>query len=288
MNGWKLNIVLLVLLAVLAVFIFYVETRPTSDEHVAKLTPLLADEITKIEYQSRNHEAFILEKDSATWWLVWPERRLPANPFHVDKILSLFSLPSESVYELDVLSLEKYGLDQPQVNIRANGYTLVFGDLNPLSYQRYVRQGQQLHLVFDDMASIGLDWLQVVDPVLLPNDLKIQAIDVPGLGRLTQRDGRWGLTGHVVASADALSVLHDAWLHARAMRVSEFSVNDLEEVPQVRVELEHDHVAQLWVISNNDLGLVLGNPELGLAYHFSVHQAQSLMSLPALNEPKVE
>jgi len=285
MSRAKLNLALLVLLIVLAIVMFRVETNSPAGTAIAKLTSLSAAEITKIDYQSRNNEAFVLEQEEGTWWLAQADRRLPANQFHVDKILALFFLSSENAYALDTSSLEKYGLAEPQARVSANDYELVFGELNPLHYQRYVQLGQQLHLVFDDVASISMDWTQIIDPTLISATEKITAISVPNLGNLALVDGRWQMRGQPVSSVDELNAFHDAWLYARAMKVTMLESIDVDGLAQIVVEFEQGSVLRLFVLSNNEEGLVLANPVLGLVYHFSTHQSGTLMSLPVLNGP---
>ena len=143
-----LNLVLLIVIAALVAVVVYEPGKKVTP--VVKLTPLSKSDVNKIEISRIGAPKVVLEKKGSKWQVLQPYA-MPANDFKVEAISELAEAESKAHYPIKQgEDLKPYGLDIPRITIIFNDkYKLEFGKTDPLKYQRYIRDDNTLHLIFD-------------------------------------------------------------------------------------------------------------------------------------------
>lgn len=271
-RAW-LNVALLGGVAVLAVV--WLLSPGIDEPQQASLTDVDITALAELRIEAPGQSPVELRRVGAVWHLAEPVASV-ADEQQVARVMALFTTPSAQHYPLAGRDLASFGLDAPNARLRGGGVELAFGKLDPLNYRRYVRTGDTLHLIqYADISMLTAGWPLFVDTRLVASGQNIVALSVPGVGALRRTAEGWQIAGAESFTADEMAALVEAWREVRAVAVERLS--ETQGSRFVVIEYAGEAVPlRLSVISDED-GLVLGQPDLGVEYHFTAAQAGRLL-----------
>jgi hypothetical protein len=274
-----LNLGLLMLVAVLALLVWLRPGAPAPE--VQRLTSLNPDAITRIAIKPAKKPAIEFELRNGGWWLISPIK-MPANEIRLASIINLATTTSDTRYSARKLELENYGLAEPSVMVTLNQRTLDFGDINTVTYQRYVRVGNTVQLISDDIPELATaDAASYVQPALLPEKAKLRALTLPKLKLERAEDGKW-ISSPAGLSQAEIEALLGAWRQAQAYQVTAYQQTGQEQShEQVTVNLASGKQYRFVVVAQAP-DLVLAHPNIGIQYHLLAADAKSLLG-PGVN-----
>ena len=150
-----------------------------------------ADAIQKVRIQPRKGEAITFQRHGRTWTMRSPWS-LPASTVRLGAILKLPGMRTHKHFPETDVDLPALGLSPPRVSLWLDGEVYDFGDSNPLSGQRYVRHGGQVHLLTDTVYhQLVTPAAGMLDPHPLPADRRLTRVELPGLTLRRHIDGHW-------------------------------------------------------------------------------------------------
>ncbi len=280
-RAW-LNLVLLVAVLGLAIWVYFSSQAPTEAE-LQRLTGLTPEAVEHLEL-IRGAEVLRFAQTADEVWQMQSPVAVAANPVLITRMLAAFGLQSQQHYALLESELKKYGLDRPVVELAAAGHNLAFGRLNPLNSLRYVRVGDQVHMVAEnDIAFLQQDWTAYVAPALLPANAQIERLTIEGLGTLQASAAGWQYTGdYAPQSADQMQALVDLWQAAQGLEIRALSESALAVLGGIHadVELAAAEPLRFVLVKQAEQWLVV-RPALGLAYQ--VTGAERMLEWPSLD-----
>lgn len=276
-----LNLGLLALVAVLVAIVIF-EPGKTPEPKPQPLTTLDPEAVTHLKLVRGEKDVIELEKRQGRWWLTRPWN-LPAKDFRVQGVLRLLDTDSRSRHDLAGLDLAKFGLDKPRASVTFDGeLTIDFGGTEPLSQQRYVRIGEDLHTIVDTYYyQIAATPESFVDTALLPPGANPVRLVLPGL-TLTLQDGKWQREpARPDLSADASLDLVNAWRTTEA-----FDVRPKDKLPEgqpagtVEVWLEGQDSPLRFTLIEKDDDVYFLRDDVKLAWQVTRENAEKLRKLP--------
>jgi hypothetical protein len=275
MRRARLNIALGLVLAGLAAGVYF--SRET-EEKKPPLTTLVADNITSAKLEHPDSPAIKLEKKGTTWWITEPVEA-EADPLEINSILGVSSFEQRKTLEPSAVKLADLGLDPPQFSVTLNETKLLFGGLEPIQFQRYIKVGDAIVLTDDPPNSaLDKDYSDLVNKAIVPQG-EIQKIEVPGLTLEKSPDGKWFVSPpDPSATTDQMQKLADGWKNARSLW-NELDVNakDAKGDP-VTITLK-DRTLE-FVIVNREPQLQLVRPDVGVRFNLSKALTDELLKLP--------
>ena len=274
-----LNLVLLVVIAALVAVVVYEPGKKVPP--VVKLTALSKSAIHKIEITHIGAKKIVLQKKDGKWQMLEPYA-MPANDFKADAISELAEAKSTAQYPIKKgEDLKPYGLDIPRLTVVFNGKTkLEFGGTEPLKYQRYIRVGDTLHLVFDRYYyNLSASAPEYVEHALLPGRPTITKLVLPNLS-LSQHGDTWQAQPPVKQlSNDQVNELLDNWTDAHATAM--LAYKPVKAPQQAQVYLKGQDKPLVFDVLHEKDAISLGRADLGIQYKFTKEVGNSLLSLPA-------
>jgi len=271
-----LNLILLVVIGILIAVIVFKPGQKTPP--VVRLTSLSKSAIHKIEITHIGASKIVLEKKDNKWRMLAPYA-IAADNFKADSVTELAEATSTAQYPIQKgEDLKRYGLDFPRLTVTFNDtYKLEFGGTEPLKYQRYVRIGDTLHLIFDRFYyNLSAAPPEFVDHALLPESSVITQLILPDLS-LKQAGDKWQAQPAVKQlSNDQVNELLDNWTGAHATQMLEYKPAKVSEQVQVYLKGE-DKPLVFDVLHEKD---ALGRADLGIQYKFTSDIGHSLLTLP--------
>ena len=142
-----LNIALLILVALLAITVFTPGQNQQENQAGKLLVPMSPADVDRISIR-HNQRQIELKKVDGNWRMMKPVS-IAANSFRIDTLLKLLENASHASYPVSGLDPGKYGLKEVDTSISFNDSTIDFGIVNPVNGYRYVRSGNNIHLIDD-------------------------------------------------------------------------------------------------------------------------------------------
>jgi len=267
-----LNVVLVLLMMVLAVVVYF---QPGLKEEPAGklLTTLNPQQVKELRLSNEQGEV-VLRHEGGEWQLQQP-LMIAADKVHVEQLLHWFTVSSVQSYAAEGHDLAKFGLDQPQAILSADGVELRFGNLDPLNHRRYLLLNGAIHLVAEsDLTAPASAWNYFVSPLIVPQGAQIKGLAIPGLGEITQGEKGWRYSGKMPpASADDMQILVDSWRNARAISVEPVLMSEAHERVVISFA-DNRPPLTLKLLRGNDLILI--HEEVGIEYHMG-EQGEALL-----------
>ena len=235
-------------------------------------------QLTEIRLQHPRRAEITLRYIDHQWWLKTP-LVVRANTPRVEALKHIATATSSNGFRAQGNALSQYGLAPARASLWLNDQRLDIGAREPLSGQRYVRQGDQVHLIDAHWSSTlfaGVN--EYVSLRLLPDSSPLdlmQLVDV----RWEFQHGNWrrqlentdaDSTG---AAALALAL---AWSQARALLVQSFNPA-LPWQGSLRIRIRGDLEALQFEIAETATGLYLARRDLALQYLFPASRADTLL-----------
>lgn len=276
------HLVNLLLLAVVLGLVGLVlwEQRAQQAPSVPQLLQIEPAAIQQLRIERTGQAALVLQRLDAERWQLQSPLAIDANGFRIQALLRVSELRSLGSFPVSGAELAVYGLDQPSLRLIINGQLeLVFGGQTTLDYRRYVRLGEQIHIVPDTLYYhlIG-DWHGFVSQRLLPEQARIEALQLPGLSLQRSAEG-WQLEpAGALRSADQIQTLLDAWQHPGVVQVRAYAGGAGETI---RIGLAGMPTLEFLLLEDQG-EYALARPELGIQYQLSEASAAQLLGLGEL------
>ncbi|MDT8452314.1 MAG: DUF4340 domain-containing protein [Gammaproteobacteria bacterium] len=263
------NLFLLVLAIGLGLFLFYDELE---QDEIKKLTELSASDINRIHIQHQQRVT-VLTKSDRQWRLTQPIE-IAANQFRIKTLLSILETASDAQYASDELELKKFGLANAETSITFNDRKIEFGTLNPVTGYRYVKTGDQLHLIDDHFYPLLSSQIgTLIATELLPGDAAISKLVLPDDVLSRDEQGHWQSRHGILSEAVADTVYQ--WTHKQAFAVHDYMPR--ESLGEIEVFLENSQTPVRFSITDEAPWLIIARPELELEYHFNLEESAALL-----------
>jgi hypothetical protein len=253
-----LNVALLLIVGGLGAAAWWQTSQP--EKLPATLLTLTRAEITRVtitrEPSSATPEVIRLERTGERWRMVEP-KQVAVNATRISQLFTLLDETVSASYDAAGKDLQQYGLAPARVSVAFNDATLLFGDDNAISRQRYVLHDGKVKLVSEAVFSLLTgDAMALVDNKLVPEGRTVQAIALP--------------EGFNAKAAG----LREYWQAADALRVEAYA----NEPSKGKVSLTLDDGSTLVLdLLSTDGELVLVNIVSGVRYVLAETQRGALL-----------
>jgi hypothetical protein len=247
--------------------------------------------IQRITISQVSRADIVLDKIADQWFLSAP-LIANANPTRINLLLSLLNIKTER--QLTVThdqDLSPFGLTENSTQLVLGQKHFKFGNIEPISKQRYVLHNQTIYLLEDRISPLlNTNASSFIDNRLIPAKQEITAIDLPlhqdqSLSTQTVAlklvDGHWQTEQDF--TADKLVELIDNWGYARALQVIPLDAIATKFKPAhfyVNLILDNEEAMRL-TLHLNDSSFFIINESTKLAYQFPQAMYLTLL-LPSL------
>lgn len=140
-----INLGLLALVSILTLIALY-EPGLKKAEKEQPLTKLKPEEIHYIRISDNRGRNLVLEKQQGVWRMTRPYDKA-ANEIRINQLLGIANTRSFSHFAVPEERLAEFDLDPASIRLQLNDVVLEVGGNEPLRFRRYVRIGNQLHLI---------------------------------------------------------------------------------------------------------------------------------------------
>lgn len=276
-----INLALLLVIAGLALIIAFApdEEPPLALEPLSHENPRT---VSRIRLKRAAGTTFELRRVDGSWRLVEP-MEIAANDFRVQTLVQMLAAPVHTRIDATPGQLARFGLAPPRARILLDEKEILFGDTEPIHGRRYLLYDGKVALVDDTFFShVSSNPANYVNLALLGRDPNPQSFLLPGI-RVYRVAGDWRLDsdgGNV--DADSISMLVDAWRHARATAVRPYE-QSLNWNDVVRIELADGDLR--FDLAHTKYEVILGRPELGIQYHLTKGGGARLLAFTPPDKP---
>ena len=275
----SLNLTLAVVIIVLALLVMFEPGKDPAPEP-PKLTTLTSDTIQRVMIERLGRDTLVFEKQPDGWRITQP-LQLRANVFRIDGVTRAAQTPSHARFPQAGRDLKQYELDAPKIKLTLDSQLIEFGGVNPLDNRRYVRVGDTIHLVADDVfLRANGDVAGFVSSALVPEHAQeLTEIKLPQMTVQRDKDsGKWTATPPVAdLSADDINKFVDEWRHAQALQVSAYSGTPTGELVTLTFSGATPPLSFELMSKGDDL--ILGRKDAGVMYQFIAEARQRMFTL---------
>ena len=280
MNNWKLNLGLAVLVLLLIAIVSGVFERKANDsKNPALVDTYSAQSITHIELQQNQQRCELTRQvDSINWRLTSPFSAA-ASSIAVQKILQLPARRDYQTLSADDSKLDQYGLASPQLILRVGNNTIAWGDVNSLDKRRYLKIGNKLLLIAEDLTPFLQDCPKnLLSKALLEPGQQLQGLQLAGL-TVSQQKGVWHLTPSPPSdwTQDDINHYLDDWRSAQALMVEPLDKALLRLKPEYRFSLQLQNGDLEFLAFNINGQVWWASPQRQLRYYLFANSAQKLL-----------
>lgn len=271
-----LNLALLVVVLGLGVLIWWDRDR---EEPGPPLTPLKAEQVTRIVLEHPGQAPVRLEKHDGAWRLTAPVQAA-TDGFEVNGILALADQELKATLDagVDVKALE---LEPAKYRVTLNDVAIDVGGSEPIKFRRYVRSGGVIGLIEDPpSAALDADFSDLVSKSVVPQGVSLRRLELPGLVLEKNAEGAWSSPQQGSASTAQLAQLVESWKNAKAMWNAPMEAGDEQAGEAFTLVLDDGRSLALRVLAR-DPQLVLANPAARVRYTLSKALADELFKIPA-------
>ncbi|HEC72903.1 MAG TPA: DUF4340 domain-containing protein [Methylophaga aminisulfidivorans] len=267
-----------VLIVVIGLAIWFLQDRSKNEpEENQRFSHLTADQVSSISIQQPGKPIISLQKEQLTWHIISPFPAL-ANQTRINILLRLLNASVHGEFQpMSSSSLSQFGLTKPQAILTLNDETIVFGNVETISQNRYILYKEMIYLINDDttpLLRVSAD--NFVDNHLIPESSEITKLVLPTLDdkqaevTIIQEDGEWH-SSDVNLTTDLLKQLADNWQYAQASQVSHITDEEkIEMLHGLPVSIHFAENAQVlhFVLNLDEHQLTLFNTNMNLLYRF--------------------
>ncbi len=141
----KINLSLFLLVLLLAAMAYFEPGTSQRSEKIT-LTHLVPRDINYIRIRDNHGRDLIMEKQQGHWQMTNPYKK-PANEQRIQQLLDITTTRSFSQFKVPKTRLAEFGLAPPSIYLQLNNLMLEIGGNESIQFRRYVRIGDQLHLI---------------------------------------------------------------------------------------------------------------------------------------------
>lgn len=298
-NRWIVNIVLLLLVAGLAAFLYL---RPKAQvDGIAQFEvsnyKLAEFNQVQINFPARSQVLFV--KTNGYWHFKAPHQSR-ADQASVHRILSIIAaktttkITPKNGEAFDAEEMAKYGLDKPAIRLHLirdenNQEEFLFGTFNPVNDEQYIAHRQAVYLLpitYSEAASTQV--LEMVDKKPLKPSEKIAGFDFSRLEQWEETrlnldfvNGQWKVSvDKANPTPEALNEWLDfSWKQAVAKSVELYQPDPRQKYPSFEVKTVDGQKVHFDKMQESP-ELLLARPDEGLIYHFAPDEGFTMLNPP--------
>lgn len=277
--GAKLNIGLaVVLVALMAVAL--VTTR-SIEEETRRLADIELETVGTIRVERAGGPPVVIERDGEDWVMREP-LAVDVEARRVVDLVESFNVPSHAQYSITEISPDLglgNGDSPPLAHVTIDEAVFVIGKTAPITDWRYVRVGDEVHLVTDIVYHrIQGDAYSWARRQPLPSGSRIARIEFDDFA-VVRADPGWTLEpeGDAV-SADALQKLVDAWANAQAFQVARYDGDGVFD-HVVRISLDGIESPLVFGLIGGESATTLVREDPGLEYRLPAYDTEAMVTL---------
>jgi hypothetical protein len=260
-----LNIVLLILVALLAIYVFSPDSKQQENQVHMLLGPSSPADVDRISIR-HNQRQIELKKADGKWRMLKPVST-SANGFRIDTLLKMLESSSYASYPVSDLDLDKYALGKVDTSVSFNDRTIDFGIVNPVNGYRYVRSGNHVHLIDDHFYPLVSSQIgTLVARELLDSDTDIEKLQLPQHTLYRDNDGIWHSSDNL--DPDAINEVIYHWQNSQAFGVHNYMPR--EPQAEISVFLSGNDQPVRFYVTDTDPWLIIARPDMDLEYHFNL------------------
>lgn len=277
--GAKLNIALAVVLVALVTVMML--TSRKAEDAARPLADLDPEAVRTIRIERPDKPSIELVRDDGDWVMREP-LTVVVEARRVTDLVESFNVPSHARYAIGEISPDLglgTGDSAPVARVFVDDSEFVIGKTAPITDWRYVRVGEEVHLVTDIVFHrIQGDAYSWVRRQPLPPGGRIARIELEGF-TIVRADPGWSLEpADDAVSADVLQKLVDAWANAQAFQVSRYE-GDGDFDHTVRVVLDGDASPLVFGLHTGEDATTLVRTDLGLEYRLPAADPTAMTTL---------
>jgi len=280
MNGWKLNLALAVLLLLLGAIVFGVfDSKRDEQKQPALIADYKASAVTHIELrQAQFHCELAREPQSSNWRVIAPFNAA-ASTLAVQKLLQLPARHDYQIVAANSDELQQFDLATPPLNILINNWSIAWGGLNSLDQRRYLKIGEKVLLVSEDIDPFLQDCPKnLLSKALLEPGQTLTGLQLPALS-VKQENGVWKIEPQPPSAwtQDDVNRYLDDWRSAQALMVEALDKRVLQQAPEYRVQLQLNSGEVNFLAYRLKGQIWWACPERELQYYFFDNSVQKLL-----------
>jgi hypothetical protein len=276
-SRWIINLLLLVAIAILGVIAHFEPGIETPQENPA-ITSLKQADIHRIHINRPIRTDVVLVRQADGQWLLERTTPLPADDFKVRALTRLAEQKPVRTYPVADMDLPALQLDPPYATAILNDTTVEFGNLEPIDDLRYVRVGNQVHLIPDSYLQLmEAGFTQFVRQRLFDKGARITALHLPGLS-LAHTDKGWQMEPAQDIDTDTIQTFIEIWQDASGLNVQ--AADPAKAGEPVEVLLEGSDTPVSFQIISREPELVLVRPDYGIQYRMG-NRSEAMLTLDA-------
>ena len=286
---WLLNLLLLLVVAGLG---FYVYQRPApveKKEQIYNIANFEPASVTHLKIEVPARKPLVFEKINGRWMMLEPYQGR-ADELSIGRVLSVILATSPE--KLPLTDVAQFGLDNPQMVLRADDKTFSFGMFNPVGGQQFVAHGNQvytLETVYGENATVQP--LEFLDKRPFDRNEAIVGFDFGALEQWEGTnlkvnrgdDGKWQATTvskyKPNPNQDEMNDWFFNWSELQALSVEPF-IPVKEPHPFTLIKLKDGKVVKL-VKMQESPELLLVREDEKLQYHFPQDVGFTILNPPA-------
>lgn len=264
-----------VTIAGLAVFLYFRPQSPDIHKYPLSTSPVEAVQSLRIV---RQQQEIALQQLDNHWYLVKPVQAR-ADERKIAEILEVLTVSSSQ--RLPLADLERFGLDQPNVQLYLNDEYFGFGGFAPTTNQQYVATSDQVYLISPRyVLALPSSASDLINPqILASNEIPVKF----ELNHLTVefQNENWRITvQHSGEALDEETIKH--WIqlwqtaHADEQRLEQAIGPDFVETGSIEITLQNKQEINLRILQNK-FTLVLLRVNDGFGYQFPIDAGQQLV-----------
>jgi len=142
---FRLFVNLGLLVAVVSLFLF-IQFSPTTAEQddTVRVSNLIESQIKNIKIVRKNRREIIMSKIDETWRMQKPFTAR-VSQFQIDRIIEIANAKSNYAIESD--KKDHFGFNEPDIFVTINNQEFIFGDINKITNEQYMKTGGVVYLV---------------------------------------------------------------------------------------------------------------------------------------------
>lgn len=223
--------------------------------------------IRSIAVIQKGHLHFKLQRIRHKWWVTAPFK-MGGKRAAIRNLLKLLNHAPKHRYAINKINAKSAGLTHPQLKVTVNHAELTFGDLNPVSYLRYVRSGSQVFLTSEWLYyRLSSGPYAYTSKRLVPSGSKLVSVTL-----LTKHQSN---NEHAV-SANSKKTFYQ-WRHTRAEAVGPMSKKLPPTLPEITIRCKQGIVIHYYIKRTKAfVEFIRRDPDL--VYRLAPKAAQNLLS----------
>ncbi len=135
----------LCLLSFLLGLFMFIQFWPTDTvDRTVPISGLNTEDVNLIKVHRKNQEEIVIKRSGNTWRMVKPNHAR-VSEFQIDRVLEI--VKARSAHKINDYDQEEFGFDLPDITLTINGQKFLFGQINQITNEQYLKTEGAAYLV---------------------------------------------------------------------------------------------------------------------------------------------